>query len=74
MTRCFMSDRVGFHIGTAQRHCSCRLYARRLLVAFAIAALFAALDLCIGSQADAAQVDAKGVQAPVGFADVIETG
>ena len=72
MTRCFILDRIGFHISTAHRHCSCRLYARRLLVAFAIAASFAALDLWIGSQAGAAQVDAKGAPAPVGFADVIE--
>ena len=72
MTRCFMLDRVGFHISTAHRHCSCGLYIRRLRVAFAIAALFAALDLWIGSQAGAAQVDAKGAPAPVGFADVIE--
>jgi serine protease Do len=34
--------------------------------------LFAALDLWIGSQAGAAQVDAKGSPAPVGFADVIQ--
>ena len=72
MTRCFMLDHVGFHISTAQRHRSCGVYIRPLRVAFAIAASFAVLDLWIGSQAGAAQVDAKGAPAPVGFADVIE--
>ena len=73
MTRSgFVLDCACFCINGTHRNRSCGLYIRHLRIAFAIAALFAALDPWIGSQAAAAQVDAKGVQAPIGFADVIE--
>ena len=42
------------------------------LVALAMAAWLAAPDLRIGSQAAAAEVDAIGAPAPIGFADIVE--
>ena len=43
-----------------------------LLVALATAAWFTAPDLRIGSQAAAAEVDAIGTPAPIGFAEIVE--
>ncbi len=42
-----------------------------LLVTAAIIAWFTAFDLLIGFQAVAAEVDAVGVSAPLGFADIV---
>jgi S1-C subfamily serine protease len=66
-----MVDKAHFHIGASLNRAWCRLVIR-WLIASAVATGLTAGDLPIGSLAAAAEVDAIGVPAPPGFADIVE--
>ena len=66
-----MVDKVHFHIGASPNRAWCRLVTPSL-IASAVATGLTAGGLPIGSLAAAAEVDAIGVPAPPGFADIVE--